>query len=80
MAIEEYVVFQAASQRWGVQYRGNALVLFPKKAQAIRAAVSIAHAKATPAGMGSLGAGRAGGHGVKPTLQGLTLAAARTRL
>ncbi len=48
MAVEEYVVFQAADQRWGVQHRGKPLALFPDKGQAIRAAVSIAHATANP--------------------------------
>ncbi len=47
MAVEEYVVFQAADQRWGIQFKGRVLALFPDKAQAIRAAVSIAHATAT---------------------------------
>ncbi len=48
MGAEEYRVYRATDQKWGVQFKGRALALFPDKAQAIRAAVSIAHATATP--------------------------------
>ena len=48
MAAEEYIVYRAADQKWGVQFKGRVLALFPEKAQAIRAAVSIAHATSTP--------------------------------
>ncbi len=48
MAADEYIVYHAADQRWGVQFKGRTLALFPDKAQAIRAAVSLAHATATP--------------------------------
>ena len=45
MAAEEYIVYRAADQKWGLQYMGRSLATFPNKAQAIRAGVSIAHAK-----------------------------------
>ena len=48
MAAEEYIVYRAADQRWGLQFKGKVLALFPDKGQAIRAAVSIAHTTATP--------------------------------
>ncbi len=48
MAAEEYIVYRAADQRWGLQFKGKVLALFPDKGQAIRAAVSIAHATARP--------------------------------
>ncbi len=47
MPAEEYVVYRAADQKWGLQFKGKVLALFPDKAQAIRAAVSIANATAT---------------------------------
>ncbi len=48
MAAEEYVVYHAPEEKWGLQFKGRNLALFPEKAQAIRAAVAIAHATATP--------------------------------
>ncbi len=48
MPAEEYVVYRAADQKWGLQFKGKVLALFPDKGQAIRAAVIIAYATATP--------------------------------
>jgi len=48
MPAEEYVVYRAADQKWGLQFKGKVLALFPDKGQDIRAAVSIAHATSTP--------------------------------
>ncbi len=48
MPVEEYIVYRAADQKWGLQFKGKVLALFPDKGQAIRAAVSIAHATARP--------------------------------
>ncbi len=48
MGAEEYRVYRANDQKWGVQVKGRALALFPGKAQAVRAAVSSAYATATP--------------------------------
>ncbi len=46
MAPGQYLVYPASGHFWGVQFEGRFLARFPEKAQAIRAAVTLASSSA----------------------------------